>query len=417
MQVARMLAWRTAAVAVAALLLAGAAQARTKEVVLHAFTGGRDGGGPNGLIADNQGKLYGTARFGGRSYHACHHGCGLVYKISRDGTQTVLHQFHGDDGYSPAAPLLADGNGNLFGTTSRGGSMSGGVVFKLAPDGTYTVLHNFCILSPCTDGNSPIGALVKDASGNLYGATYAGGPDRLDGTIFKIAPDGTETTLYAFCQQKNCVDGSHPWGVVADGAGNLYGATFAGGSDGFGAVFKLATDGTETVLHSFCQPNSCGDGSSPSVQPIMDSDGNLYGSTLGGGTGSPDCGIVYKLSPDGAETILHDFSQSDGCQPGGLAFDTKGNILGVTYLGGAKCLPYGCGTVFQIQRGGNEFALLNFGRPHDGRLPSDALVADAFGNWYGTTNAGGNIKACEEHDGKETNGCGVVFELRTGGAP
>jgi len=406
---AKIVRTRLAACAFALLLPVASAQAKPHEVILHAFTGGTDGGLPNGLIADAQGNLYGTTHIGGTG--ACRDGCGFIFKMGPDGTQTVLHNFADSDGSIPSGPLLADSEGDLFGTATEGGSHANGVVFKLAADGTFSVLYNFCSLAQCSDGALPSGPLIADSSGNLYGTTTAG---PFGGTVFKLAPDGRETVLYAFCRQSNCSDGSEPvTGVVADSAGNLYGTTFSGGANDYGAVFKLASDGTETVLHSFCQPKSCEDGANPSSGVIMDSGGNLYGSTLLGGTGSDNCGVVYKIAADGTETILHDFSGTDGCTPAGLAFDGNGNILGVTSSGGsgAKCPSEGCGTVFKLAPGGTETVLLNFWKTSLGRMPVDPLTRDPSGNWYGTTLIGGDIKACKQADRRDKHGCGVVFRL------
>jgi uncharacterized repeat protein (TIGR03803 family) len=172
----------------------------------------------------------------------------------------------------------------------------------LAPDGTETVLYSFCSQSSCADGSYPEAGLIMDGAGNLYGTTNSGGTSGT-GVVFKLAPDGTETVLYNFCSQSNCADGSYPSaGLIMDGAGNLYGTTNGGGTSGTGVVagvvFKLAPDGTEIVLYSFCSQSSCADGSYPEAGLIMDGAGNLYGTTLSGGsTSGTGQGVVFMVTP------------------------------------------------------------------------------------------------------------------------
>ena len=262
------------------------------------------------------------------------------------------------DGAQPVAGLIMDAAGNLYGTTRIGGAgvdcggPSCGVVFKLAPDGTQTVLYSFCPQSGCADGAGPRAGLLMDAAGNLYGTTFSGGAQG-SGVVFKLAPDGTETVLYSFCSQANCTDGLQPFaGLIMDAAGNLYGTTKVGGTGGTGGafgqgvVFKLAPDGTQTVLYSFCSQANCTDGSTPLAGLIMDAAGNLYGTTVtGGGTPNPDLpppstGVVFALAPDGTETVLYSFcSQLPNCT--------------------------------------------------DGASPGAGLIMDAAGNLYGTTALGG----------------------------
>ena len=216
----------------------------------------------------------------------------------------VLYNFCSQDGCAdgayPGSSLIMDGAGNLYGTTYQGGFGQKGVVFKLAPDGTETVLYNFCSQSGCTDGANPGGGLVMDAAGNLYGTTQYGGdpscyPGFGCGTAFKLAPDGTETVLYNFCSQSGCTDGAEPvGGLVIDAAGTLYGTTSAGGASGGGVVFKLAPDGTETVLYNFCSQSGCADGAEPWAGLVTDTAGNLYGTTVGGGDYGG--GVVFMVA-------------------------------------------------------------------------------------------------------------------------
>jgi uncharacterized repeat protein (TIGR03803 family) len=320
----------------------GAAHAKSKETVLYAFQGGSDGASPQAsLIADKAGSLYGTTYNGGGAT-GCFGGCGTVFRLAPDGTETVLYAFQGgNDGEYPYAGLIADKGGNLYGTTSEGagtGCDDGqgcGTVFKLTADGTLTVLHTF---AGGSDGGEPEAGLIADKTGNLYGTTYEGGGTGCEmslgcGTVFEVMPDGTETVLYRFCAQQNCTDGGYPAaGLIADKAGNLIGTTSSGGDvNGDGTVFKLAPNGTETVLYTFCARKKCADGGTPVAALIEDKKGNLYGTTeLGGayceGDGGLGCGTVFRLAPDGTETVLHSFTgRHDGSSPvGSLIADQIG---------------------------------------------------------------------------------------------
>jgi uncharacterized repeat protein (TIGR03803 family) len=309
--------------------------------VLYAFKGGSDGAYPGSrLLVDSAGNVYGTAYFPVTCLMTTQD-CDVVFKLAPDGTKTVLHYFvrGSSDGFGPSGGLIADSAGNLYGTTYDGGGAATGcggsgcgVVFKLSPDGTYTVLHTFT----GSDGANPATGLIADSSGNLYGTTVFGGGTACAqgcGVVFKVAPDGTETVLYSF---KGGTDGLYPAGrLIADSSGNLYGVA-EGGALGGGVVFKLAPDGTETVLYSFCSKPSCSDGEGPSGSLIADSAGNLYGTTATGGGGgggcypAAGCGVIFKLAPDGTETVLYYFrGGSDGANPqGGLIADSAGNLYG-----------------------------------------------------------------------------------------
>src|ERR1700722_7656998 len=174
-------------------------------------------------------------------------------------------------------------------------------------------LYSFCSQDNCTDGANPVAGLVMDSSGNLYG-TAPGGGANYNGVIFKLAPDGTETTLYTFCPLANCPDGQEPaGGLILDSSGNLYGMTEGGGAQGSGTVFELAPNGTETVLYSFCSRKNCSDGSFPVPGLVMDSAGNLYGTTQYGGKGGNQLGVVFRLAPNGVEKVLHNFCSQANC--------------------------------------------------------------------------------------------------------
>jgi uncharacterized repeat protein (TIGR03803 family) len=343
-----------------------------KYTLLHTFCeqGGNctDGANPYAAsVLDPEGNLYGTTEYGGV------HGQGVVFKLTPEGQYAVLHSFcarnNCTDGYDPSAGLALDQKGNLYGTTAYGGAHGGGVVFKLTSDGKYTVLHSFCQQGyPCTDGTGPRGGLVLDQDGNLYGTTLLGGGfigycsdvGYGCGVVFKLTPKGKATALYSFCAQSNCTDGASPYaGLVLDQTGNLYGTTTYGGANcspgyGCGVVFKLAPKGKETVLYNFCAQTGCPDGSNPSLgRLVFDPKGNLYGTTVDGGTPSCNyfsgCGVVFKFAPKGKETVLYSFcpqwpSCTDGDDPlTGLVFDQKGNLYGTTLGGG-----HGGGGVFKL---------------------------------------------------------------------
>ena len=197
----------------------------------------------------------------------------------------MLHSFtDGNDGGYPYVRLIKDAAGNLYGTTASGGADGAGTVFRLAPDGTETILYSF---TGGSDGSNPVAGLIKDAKDNLYGTTFAGGTNNA-GAVFKLAPDGTETVLHSFTGGK---DGINPYArLIKDAAGNFYGTTYAGGADGAGTVFKVAPGGTETILHSFTGGS---DGSNPVAGLIANKKGHLFGTTqLGGADGS---GTVFEL--------------------------------------------------------------------------------------------------------------------------
>jgi uncharacterized repeat protein (TIGR03803 family) len=307
-----------------------------KEKVLHSFsqTGG-DGAFPwyGTLARDSSGSLYGTTLTGGIDGQLC---CGTIFKVTASGMETVLYRFTGSggDGF-PQAGVVRDSSGNLYGMTPNGGTSNAGTVFKLDPTGKKTVLYSF---TGSNDGGEPFAGLVLDAKGNLYGTTPQGGSS-LAGTVFRVDPTGKETVLYNFTGSN---DGGPPQaGVIRDSHGNLYGTTYLGGTGGAGTVFKVDAHGQETVLHNFTGST---DGWLPSGGSlVLDSAGNLYGTTPQGG--SNDFGVVFKIDTKGNETILHTFSGSDGKVPyGTLALDKAGNLYGTTYAGGA----YGGGVVFKI---------------------------------------------------------------------
>lgn len=295
----------------------------------------------------------------------------------RGGGFRVDYTFSGEDGELPTAALIQDATGNLYGTTSSGGSGLG-VVFNLDTSNHETVLHTFA--GP--DGATPYGGLVMDGLGNLYGTTSSGGASGL-GTVFKIDTSSTETVLHSFTGNP---DGASPYaGLVMDTSGNLYGTTEQGGTSNLGTVFEVDKNGTESVLHSFTGGS---DGTDPKARLILDPQGNLYGTTYSGGSGS--AGTVFKLDTTNTETVLYSFTGgSDGGNPfGGVTQDGNGVLYGTTENGGFA-MHYGCckGVAFSLS-GGSEQVLYTFTGGKDGGTPASDLVL-YNGVLYGTTLSGG----------------------------
>ena len=314
-----------------------------------------DGQGPQGtLVQAANGELYGTTLGGGANNY------GAVFRITSSGTLTTIYSFCSQsecaDGETPNALVLAT-NGNLYGTTSGGGAsdkcFSGGcgTVFELTPAGTLTTLYHFCAQSrACTDGEKPYAGLVQAANGDLYGTTFYGGANG-GGTVFKITPGGTLTTLYSFCSQSECADGSGPYvGLVQAANGNFYGTTVVGGAYGPGTVFKITPSGTLTTLYSFCVQAGCPDGETPYAGLVQATDGNLYGTTSAGG--ADGSGTIFEITPNGTLTTLYNFCAQSGCTDGGtpdagLVQATNGDLYGTTWSGGADNV----GTVFNLSVG------------------------------------------------------------------
>jgi uncharacterized repeat protein (TIGR03803 family) len=363
------------------------------------------------LVRNSAGNLYGTTYGGGTGCNG--DGCGTIFKIAPHRIESVLYSFcaksNCTDGAFPEAGLYEDSDGNLYGTTVAGGSGIGcggnygcGTVFKLSPDGTQTVLYSFCSQTGCSDGNYPVAGLIRDETGNFYGTTRNGGNSLCTvgshvgcGTVFKLSPNGTETVLHTFSGYPD--DGAEPAaGLYLDSKGRLYGTTSLGGSSancnsaGCGTVFKIAANGSESILYSFCSETNCSDGRYPLAGLVMDKQGNLLGTTLyGGGNatncgGAGDCGTVFKVARDGTETVLHSFGiGQDGIFPyAGLLMGNRGYLYGTTYQGGTP----DCGTVFQMTETGSYNVNYEFGlKAYDGCEPEAGLIADHAGNLYGTT--------------------------------
>jgi uncharacterized repeat protein (TIGR03803 family) len=354
--------------------------------IVHAFSGGSDGANPlAGLTINAGGNLYGTTSAGGPS------GAGTVFKITPKGTELVLHSFSGGaDGANPQASLVMDALGNVYGTTIAGGASGVGTVFKITKKGYESVLYSF---TGSTGGASPIAGLTMDTVGNLYGTTTAGGSAG-NGTVFRLSPPKqkggkwTEKVLYSFGQG---TDGATPVaGVTLDAKHNLYGTTSAGGSYGSGTVYQLKrskSGWTENILYNFQGGN---DGSVPYAGVIFDSLGNLYGGATGGGTGAG--GTIFELTPSNGGwtfSVLYNISGWSFSGPfRNLMMDASGNLYGTTHCDGT----YQAGTVYKLTPSGSTWtytSLYVFTGGTDGYFVYSALVFDKQGNLYGTTEDGG----------------------------
>jgi len=405
----------SAAGIMASILLAAPSAQGAPEKILYNFctkSNCTDGANPNAvLLQDVEGNLYGATYFGGVS-GTCVEGCGVLFKLSPTGQETVLHAFtDGADGTYPQAGLIEDAQGNLYGTVFSSGTGCGdhgcGAVFKVSAAGKFSVLYSF---TDGADGGYPLGGLVEDAKGNLYGTTSAGGVgngcnNNGCGTVFELNPAGVLTVLHTFT---GGIDGGNPQaGLLLDAEGNLYGTTFEGGGKdcggtGCGVIFKQSASGKYSVLHRFTRG---ADGANPVAGLIRDAERNIYGTTEFGGSkacGPEGCGVVFKLSPAGKVTALYSFQGgTDGANPvGGVVQDATGNLYGTTFFGGGQqCGLKGiCGVIFKVTPTGEETVLSTFDGAN-GSDPSAGLILGAGGELYGTAFFGGKHNS------------GVVFEI------
>jgi uncharacterized repeat protein (TIGR03803 family) len=397
------------------LVLAPNASAQSNYKTLVKFTNNGDGGSEPfaGLIFDHVGNLYGTTVSGGANKAGTVFK--LTHNPDGSWTESVLYSFCSvsntcADGEWPIAALTFDQGGNLYGTTSGGGANGAGTVFKLVPrtEGSWTesVLFSFCSISSCGDGWWPAAALIFDQAGNLYGTTEYGGNSLCQqgcGVAFKLAPNSkegwSESVLYSFCSEANCADGEQPAAnLIFDATGNLYGTAVSGGKSGNGVAFKLMPNSggswTESVLHSFCSLKDCSDGSNPLAGLIFDAAGNLYGTTFDNSMVAGP-GVVFQLTLNGhgswKEKVIHQFAGThDGLYPeAGPTLDAGGNLYGTTYVGGdPNCYAIGCGVVFKLapnSKGGWRETVLHSFYDHPGAFPSAGVTLDGAGNLYGTT--------------------------------
>jgi uncharacterized repeat protein (TIGR03803 family) len=381
---------------------------------LYRFAGApADGATPvAGLVQATNGYLYGTTKNGGSA------GDGTIFKIAPSGAQTTLYSFCCPYAYGLVAGLVQATNGNLYGTTEDGGacgSFNCGTVFKITPSGTLTSLYSF------STPYFPAAGLVQATNGYLYGTTQRGGAGESGaGTIFKMTPGGTVTTFYNFCSQGGCADGGFPSaGLIQATDGNLYGTAATGGTGAYGfegisgTVFKITLSGTLTTLYAFCNQSGCADGGGPVAGLVQATDGNFYGTTQFGGAYSG--GTVFKITPSGALTTLYSFCAQTGCADGeypvaGLVQATDGNFYGTTENGGANANVYGtsAGTVFKITPSGTLTTVYNF--------CSESNCADGYTPVAGLVQAtNGNLYGTTANGGSTCPyGCGTVFSLSVG---
>jgi len=413
-RVSTTISWLTLALAGAFVLLKVPVPSEAQTfTVLHTFTGGADGSQPvAGLTMDRGGNLYGTTSAGGAGYGTVfkltHTGSAWV--------ETTLYTFQGGmDGAKPQARVVFGPDGTLYGTTTGSGG-GAGTVFNLRPPATFcrsilcpwseTVLYRF---TGGADGEPIYGDLTFDAAGNIYGTASGGGGGCSlyggCGVVFKLSRSGggwIENVLYRF------VDGigqTPTSGVIFDSAGNLYGTLLYGGTHGRGTVYELTPSGPgwkQTTLYSF---GAAPDGGNPYGGLVFDQQGNLYGTTFDGGAGNG--GTVYQLQPMGGNwtyTTLYSLPENQGAYDG-PTMDSSGNLYATTVGGGN-----GLGNVFELSPGANGWIptdLHDFSFQHleQGYFPVGGVVLDAHGNLYGTTASGGNMgPGCGE-------GCGVVWEI------
>jgi uncharacterized repeat protein (TIGR03803 family) len=301
-----------------------------------------DGFSPqSGVILGVDGNLYGTTYYGGP------HGGGTVFKVTPAGKLTTLYRFcltkTCPDGKEPNG-LVQASNGNFYGTTANlGANASGGTIFEISSAGKFKTLYNFCSKDQCTDGASPFSGLIQGSDGNLYGTTYSGGAYN-SGTVFEISPGGKFSTLYSFCAQTNCPDGSAPIGLMQAADGSFYGTTWQGGAYEYGSAFQFTTAHQLITLHSF---DNTDDGASPWV-PIQANDGNFYGTTDSGSVNN--AGTIYEISSSGVFSSLYNFCSSllscFGQYPSALSQVPNGILYGTASGGSGDGLIFGLSNGF-----------------------------------------------------------------------
>lgn len=382
-----------------------------------------NGLGPSMVLKQGMdGNFYGTT-YG----NYCDFNCGTFFRMSPEGALTTMYRFCSQancaDGADPAGSLVQADNGDFYGVTEYGanvstecgkvGSTQGcGTIFKVTPAGTFTTLYRFCALANCADGYYPLSGLVQATNGKFYGTTGWGGANNA-GTIFEVTPGGQLTTVYSFCALAGCADGSQPDGELVQATnGSLYGETLRGGL-GAGTIFEINQRGQLTTIVSFDGTNN---GSNPEGGLIQALDGELYGVTQYGGVGGncpfggSSCGTAFKFGANQGLTTLYNFCSSLSCADGGwpegsLVQATDGNLYGTSFLGGVAT----SGTVFEISSAGTMTTLYSFcvvANCPDGLRPQAGLLQATNGIFYGTTFEGGADVYY-----------GTIFSLSTGLGP
>jgi uncharacterized repeat protein (TIGR03803 family) len=351
---------------------------------------GTDGGAlSDSLVQGPDGSLFGTAADGGAF------GQGTVFKITPQGALTVVHSLGYTEGEGPIGALSLGTDGSFYGVTQNGGTyacvLGCGTVFKVTPEGSFTTLHSFCSESAvCNDGGIPFGGLIQGFDKNFYGTASGGSYD--DGVVFTITPQGRLAILHSF----DGTDGANPQtGLVLATDGEFYGTTTGGGANFDGTIFRIDPSGALRTLYSFCSYRSgnCPDGSQPTAGLVQGNDGNFYGTTYYGGdpncNAPTGCGTVFKMTPAGTLTTLHTFELTDGASSSSrLVQATDGNLYGTTVWGGSASCDGGCGTVFAITLEGVLTTLHAFDLS-DGEDPYGGLTQATNGRFYGTTAGGG----------------------------
>lgn len=357
--------------------------------------------------------------------------CLAVPICSSAQTLTTLFTFDFTHGRDPSSPLVQGRTGNFYGLTFRGGQTDDGTAFEVTAQGKLTDLYSFCLnpTSGCStlNGSNPTDALILGVDGNVYGLTYQGGANSNTafcqfgcGTVFKITPGGTVTTVYSFCAQQNCTDGYQPDSLVQGTDGNFYGTTASGGANTTncelvlnlcGTIFKLTPQGALTTLYSFCSIYSnqnCTDGGSPLPGLVQASNGNFYGTTLFGGAGTSPDGIIFEITPSGNYSLLHTFRFPAGSSLAGLIQASDGDLYGALSSSGSNS----AGSIYRVTLSGQVEMLYRFcqqtGCP-DGSYPY-GLAPGNDGNIYGVTVQGGLNSNAEC-----STGCGTIFSLSPAG--
>jgi uncharacterized repeat protein (TIGR03803 family) len=348
------------------------------ELTVLASLDGANGSFPEAvLVSGSDGKLYGTAHFGGTN--GLPSGYGTVFSTTTNGIITPLASFAKTNGSQPMAGLVQDHDGCLYGTTSGEptGTYSYGTVFRITTNGELTTLVAFRGFN----GRKPQGALIQAVDGNLYGTTSGGGSNGGYGTVFKMTTNGALTTLVSFGNTNGGLPASR---LLQATDGKIYGTTVAGGMYGYGTVFALTTNGTLTTLASFNNTNGAG----PYAGLVEASDGHFYGTTRDGGTSGGN-GTIFRITATGTLTKMFEFDGTSGSYPyAGLLQGTDGNFYGTTAFGGVNSL----GTVFMITPAGKFRSLVSFDNTNGNRSYA-GLIQSTDGNFYGTTaNGGANFK-------------------------
>ena len=368
------------------------------------------------VVQGTDGNFYGAGTGG------IYGGGGNMFRMTPTGEVTSFYKFCSlpdcaDGGSLLYAPVVGT-DGNLYGAAAGGGGSgllgeAGGTIFRMTLDGKLTVVYKFCSLSNCTDGQEPNG-IILGSDGNFYGTTvYGGVGDGGPGVIFKVTPDGTYTRLHAFCAEANCADGEKPFFPPVEGNdGNFYGV--AGNTGGGGVFYKVTSSGEYSVIYNFCDSTKgdCPDGSYP-YAIVKDAEGNFVGTAC---CGSTEYGVVFKITPAGHYTVIHHFApETLGSPSTPLILGSDGNLYGTLMGGGSGSWVYPFrGGIYEITSKGGFKALYGFcpSCNHSGFNLLDPLFQGTDGNFYGTTAYGG---VGGTHG--EAFGFGTVFQFSNGLSP